>query len=393
MHFQLTSEQQLIQQTARDFARDVLAPNAALVDEHQGETQYLENLKALGELGFMTMLVDEQWGGSNTGAVSYAIAVTEIARICASTAVAMSINNLVSNLLMDSANDDQKTRYLVPMCHGEKPHAGFCLTESGAGSNPAQMRASAQKVEHNGQTGWSITGSKQWITNGSIADFYIVWARTDESASAGKGISCFIVDRNSSGLSIGPHENKMGQRGNPTNEVIMQDCFVPDENVIGTVDQGFRYAVGGLVGGRLGIAALALGVATEALDYAARYMMEREQFGKPIIRHQGLQWMLSESATDLEAARLLLYQAAWLKDNDLPFTKQASMAKLFCSDKGNEICYKALQMIGGYGFIKEYPLERYCRDIRITSIYEGTSEIQKLIIGRALIQELEEGTA
>ena len=389
MDFQLSEEQLLIQQTARDFARDVLAQNAVLVDQHKGEEAYIANLASLSELGFMGMLVDDAWGGSNVGALSYVLATAEIARVCASTAVAMSINNLVSNLLNDFADDAQKERYLRPLCTGAKPNAAFCLTESGAGSNPAQMQTSATPATQDDKSGWKITGTKQWITNGSIASFYIVWARTDNSASSGKGISCFIVDRDSAGLMLGPHADKMGQRGNPTNEVIMQDCFVPDENIIGEVHQGFKYALGGLVGGRLGVSALALGIAREALDYAARYMLQREQFGKPIIHHQGLQWMLAESTTDLEAAGLLLYQAAWLKDAGLPYTKQASMAKLYCSEKGNSICYQALQMLGGYGYVKEFPLERYARDIRITSIYEGTSEIQKLIIGRCLIEELQ----
>lgn len=388
MDFQLNEEQIIIQQTACDFARDKLADNAALVDDHRGEDAYVANLAALSELGFMGMLVDDKWGGSNAGAVSYVLAVAEIAGVCASTAVAMCINNLVSGLLAEFANDEQKTRYLRPLCLGEKANAAFCLTEAGAGSNPAQMRAHAKKAEVNGANGWVINGSKQWITNGGIADFYIVWARTDAAAEDGKDIGCFIVERNSAGVDVGAHDNKMGQRGNPTNEIVMQDCFVPDANVIGQPHQGFRYALGGLVGGRLGIAALAFGVARAALDYAARYMMQREQFGKPIIHHQGLQWILAESATELEAARLLLCQAAWLKDNNLPYTKQASMAKLYCADKGNDICYKALQMLGGYGYMRAFPLERYCRDVRITSIYEGTSEIQKLIIGRCLIQEL-----
>ena len=393
MDFQLSEEQQLIEQTAKDFAQDRLAENAAKLDEHQGDDVYIRNLAELSELGFMGMLADDNWGGSHVGALAYVLAVKEIARKCAATAAAMSINNLVTNLLNDFANDQQKEAYLRPLCLGEKANAGFCLTESSAGSNPAQMQALATPTTVDGRLGWSITGTKQWITNGSIADFYIVWARTDKDAKPGKGISCFIVDRCAPGLTLGPHENKMGQRGNPTNEVILQDCFVPEDNIIGEVHQGFKYAIGGLVGGRLGISALALGIATEALDYAGHYMLQREQFGKPIIHHQGLQWMLSEAATDLEAAKLLLYQAAWRKDHGLSYTKEASMAKLFCTDKGNHICYQALQMIGGYGYIKEFPLERHCRDIRITSIYEGTSEIQKLIIARCLIQELQAVTS
>ena len=388
MNFQLNEEQQLIQQTAREFARDVLAKNVVALDDGTGSEIYQQNLQSMSELGFMTMLAEERWGGSNVGALAYVLAVTEIGRICASTAVAMSINNLVSNLLNDFASDEQKEKYLQPLCAGSKSNAAFCLTESGAGSNPGQMRSAAVPDTQQGISGWRLTGTKQWITNGAISDFYLVWARTDANADNGKGISCFIVDRDSPGLSLGPNVAKMGQRGNPTNEVILEDCFVPASNIIGEVHQGFRYAIGGLVGGRLGIAALALGVASEALDFAAKYALEREQFGKKIIYHQGLQWQLAERYTELEAARLLLHQAAWLKDNQLPYTKQTSMAKLYCTDKGNQICYAALQMLGGYGYVQDFPLERYTRDIRITSIYEGTSEIQKLIIARELISEL-----
>ena len=390
MDFQLSEEQQLIQQTARDFARDVLAQNIAALDKHQGAEIYSQNLAALSELGFMGMLVDDKWGGSNVGSVAYVLAVTEIGRVCPSTAVAMSINNLISSLLNDFGSEQQKQRFLQPLCSGQMANASFALTESSAGSNPAQMQSSAKACSQDGVQGWRINGTKQWITNGAIADFFVVWARTDSAAGGGKGISCLIVERDNPGLSLGPNVEKMGQRGNPTNEVILQDCFVPESNIIGAVHQGFRYAIGGLVGGRLGVAALALGIASEALEFAGKYMLEREQSGKPIIHHQGLQWQLAESYTDLEAARLLLWQAAWRKDAGLPYTKQTSMAKLYCTDKGNAICYRALQMLGGYGYVTDFPMERFTRDIRITSIYEGTSEIQKLIIGRELIKELQE---
>ena len=390
MDLQLSDEQQLIQQTARDFAQNVLAGNVAALDKHEGAETYNQNLAELSELGFMGMLVAEDWGGSNVGAVAYVLAVTEIARVCPSTAVAMSINNLISSLLNDFGSERQRSEYLVPLCSGAKANAAFALTESSAGSNPAQMRTSARAATQGDEHGWELNGTKQWITNGAIADFFAVWARTDPAAGGGKGISCLLVDRTNPGLSLGPCVEKMGQRGNPTNEVILQDCFVPERNIVGEVHKGFRYAIGGLVGGRLGIAALALGVASAALDFAAKYMLEREQFGKPLVQHQGLQWRLAECYTELEAARLLLLQAAWCKDSNRPYTKQTSMAKLYCADKGNQICYAALQMLGGYGYVTDFPMERFTRDIRITSIYEGTSEIQKLIIARELIKELNE---
>ena len=390
MDLQFSEEQLLIQQTARDFARDVLAHNIAALDKHEGSDVYNQNLAALSELGFMGMLVDDKWDGSNVGSVAYVLAVTEIGRVCPSTAVAMSINNLISSLLNDFGSEQQKQRFLQPLCSGQMANASFALTESAAGSNPAQMQTSAKASNRDGVQGWEVNGTKQWITNGAIADFFVVWARTDPEAGGGKGISCLIVERDNPGLSLGPNVEKMGQRGNPTNEVILQDCFVPESNIIGAVHQGFRYAIGGLVGGRLGVAALALGIATEALEFAGKYMLEREQSGKAIIHHQGLQWQLAESYTELEAARLLLLQAAWRKDAGLPYTKQTSMAKLYCTDRGNAICYHALQMLGGYGYVSDFPMERFTRDIRITSIYEGTSEIQKLIIGRELVRELQE---
>ncbi len=387
MDFSYTNEQLLTQKTARDFANTELAANAKPLDNDKNAHIYNENIQKLSKLGFMGMLVDEEYHGSQAGTVAYTLAITEIARHCAATAVGVSINNLISSLLFTFGTEQQKEKYLKPLCLGEKLNAGFCLTESSAGSNPAQMKTSAQLIKKNNKQQWQLNGSKQWITNGNISDFYIVWARSDSEAEEGKGITCFIVDRDTEGLEVGPNEDKMGQRGNPTNTIFFNNCLIPQENIIGSVHEGYKYAIGGLVGGRLGIAALALGVASEALDFSTRYMLEREQGGKKIAYHQGLQWMLSDAWTDLEAGRLLLHQAAWLKDNDMPYTKQASMAKLYCSDKGNKICYNALQLTGGYGFTKDFPLERYCRDIRVTSIYEGTSEIQKLIISRCILQE------
>lgn len=388
MDFSFSEEQLLVQRTAREFAQGPLAANSAAADRHQGMDAYVANLRRLTELGFMSMLVDPEWGGAGADAVSYVLAVAEVGRECGSTGSAMSVNNLTASLLNQYASDEQKRRYLQPLCRGEKPIGSFCLTESGAGSNPAQMRATATPATRGNRPGWELNGTKQWITNAEIADFFVVWARSDPDPAA-KGISCFLVDRDSEGLSLGPHAEKMGQRGNHTNDVTMQDCFVPEENLVGEAHRGFRYALGGLAGGRLGIAALALGIAEGALDYASRYVLEREQFGKRLVDHQGLQWMLAECHTEIEGARLLLHKAAWLHDAGQPFAKLASMAKLQCTERGNQVCYKALQMLGGYGYMREFPLERAARDIRLTSIYEGTSEIQKLIIGRCLIEELE----
>ncbi|MBF2754495.1 MAG: acyl-CoA dehydrogenase family protein [Gammaproteobacteria bacterium AqS3] len=385
MDFALSEEQRLIQQSAREFSDRALAPHAAAFDRGENPEGYVENLRELTRLGFHGMMVAGEWGGSEVGALAYVLAVAEIGRGCASTGSAMSINNLVTSMLNQSAGDDQKARFLHPICTGEKPFAGFCLTESGAGSNPAEMRTAARPAVQNGQSGWVLNGAKQWISNAGIAETFLVWACSGEIGS--RQITCFIVEGGADGLSIGPHDEKMGQCASHTNEVVLEDCFVPDDHIVGELHEGLRLAFGSLDGGRLGIAALALGIAGAALDYATCYALEREQFGKKLAEHQGLQWMLADCHTELEAARLLLYRAAWLRDAGQPINKEASMAKLYCTEKGNEICHRALQILGGYGYMREFPLERHVRDIRLTSIYEGTSEIQRIVIARCLIEE------
>jgi butyryl-CoA dehydrogenase len=380
----LTEEQQMIQSTARQFAETELAPAAAALDEHEGRDTLLANLRQLAELGFMGLNIEAQYGGTEAGVIAFSTAITELARGCASTAVTVSVTNMVAEVIQAVGNEEQKTCYLPRICSGEYPAAGFCLTETGAGSDPAAMRA---RAERDGDE-WVLNGSKLYITSAEYAGCFVVWAVTDSQAPKGKGISCFIVDNGLPGISISKPEDKMGQRGSATNVVTFTDCRVPASALMGAEGQGYKVAVGELAGGRIGIGSLALGVGLAALDYARNYLGEREQFGSKIGNFQGLQWMLADRYTELEAARLLLMQAGWNKQRGLAFGTSASMAKLFASEKANEACYAALQMMGGAGYIREYPLERLARDVRITTIYEGTSEIQRVIIARDLLKEV-----
>jgi butyryl-CoA dehydrogenase len=281
-------------------------------------------------------------------------------------------------------NESQRSRYLPKLCSGDYAAGGFCLTESGAGSDPSAMRCSAEKTND----GWEINGAKQYITSAEFAGVFVVWAVTDKNASKGKGISCFLVEANNSGLSVSKAEKKMGQHGSTTNEVVFDKCLVNDAALLGELNKGFKIAVGELAGGRIGVGSLALGIGLAAIDYARAYTKERQQFGQAISNFQGLQWMLADTYTELEAAKLLLLQAAYLKDQGLPFGKAASMAKVFSTEAANKACYNALQLMGGAGYLSEYPLERYARDARITTIYEGTSEIQRVIIARELLSEI-----
>jgi alkylation response protein AidB-like acyl-CoA dehydrogenase len=384
MHLALTEEQQMIKDTARQFSDSELAPNAAALDEHEGRDVLLSNLKNLAELGFMGLNVEARYGGTDAGVVAFSAAITELARGCASTAVTVSVTNMVAEVIQAVGNEEQKSIYLPRICSGEYPAAGFCLTETGAGSDPAAMRTRAVRDGDE----WVLNGSKIYITSAEYAGCFVVWAVTDAEAPKGKGISCFIVDNGLPGIDISKPEDKMGQRGSATNVVNFTDCRIPASALMGKEGQGFKVAVGELAGGRIGVGSLALGIGLAALDYARDYTGEREQFDAKIGSFQGLQWMLADRYTELEAARLLLMQAAWNKEQGLEFGTSASMAKLFASEKANEACYSALQIMGGAGYIREYPLERMARDVRITSIYEGTSEIQRVIISRDLLKNL-----
>jgi len=383
MNFNLTEDQSAIQDMARKFAQTELAPVAGKLDCEGDRVLFLKNLKKLAELGFMGLSINGQYGGSETDSIVFSLVVTEIAKACASTATTLSVTNMVAEVIQSVASEEQKNKYLPKICSGDYAAGGFCLTEIAAGSDPSNMKTTAILEGDE----WVINGAKQFITSAEYAGIFVVWAVTDQSMPKGKGISCFLVEPEAPGLSISKAEKKMGQNASATNEVLFENCRVPQGALMGELNQGFKVAVGELAGGRIGIGSLALGVGLAAIDFARQYITERQQFGRPISSFQGVQWMMADTYTELEAARLLLMSAADKKSKGQPFSKEAAMAKLFASEKANKACYTALQLLGGYGYMKEFPLERYVRDVRITSIYEGTSEIQRIIIARELLRE------
>jgi alkylation response protein AidB-like acyl-CoA dehydrogenase len=295
----------------------------------------------------------------------------------------MSVTNMVAEVIQAIATRDQKQTWLPRLCNGDSAAGSFCLSEAGAGSDPAGMKTRAVRDGD----GWVLNGSKMWISSAEYAGVFVVWAVTDPELPRGKGISCFLVEAGSPGLSIGKAEEKMGQHASSTNSVIFEDCRIPGSALMGKLNDGYRIAVEELAGGRIGIGSLALGVGLAAMDYARAYSSERQQFGKAISSMQGPQWMLADAYTELEAARLLLMSAASLKERSQPFMKQAAMAKVYATEAANRACYTAIQLAGGIGYTRECPLERFARDVRVTSIYEGTSEIQRVIIARELLRE------
>lgn len=383
MHFQFTEEEELIRDTARKIAADRILSLAERIDRGEGRPDFLANLKLLAENGFMGLNVAAAYGGSEAGAVSFALAIEAIAQACASTAVTMSVTNMVAEVIQAVGNETQRRRYLPKLCDGTYAAGAFCLTEPGAGSDPAGM---ATKARRDGET-FILDGTKLYITSAEYAGVFVVWAVSDPRAPKGKGISCFLIEAGTPGLVIGKAETKMGQTGSATNIVHFENCRVPASAVMGRENDGFRIAVGELAGGRIGIAALSLGIARAAMEAAKAYVKERRQFGERIADFQGVQWMLADRETELEAARLLILQAAHLKDQRLPYGKAASMAKLYASEAAHRATDTAIQLFGGAGYIKDAPVERYARDARVTRIYEGTSEIQRLIIARDILRD------
>lgn len=383
MNLDLTEEQRLIQDMTREFAAAELAPVAAELDRGENQEMFHANLRKLAELGLMGLNVDEEYGGSEAGVVAFSIALTEIARACSSTAVTVSVNNMVNEVIQALGSKEQKKKYIQRICSGEYLAGAFALTEPGAGSDPAGMTTSAVRDGDE----WVLNGSKIFITSGNCAGVFVVWAVTDPTAPKGKGISLFLVEAGTEGLVIGKKEEKMGQNASATNEILFQNCRIPANALMGAENDGFRVAVTELAGGRIGIGSLALGVGMAAMDAATSYSLERKQFGQPISGFQAIQWKISDMYTALEASRLLLMNAAYKKEQGRSFAKEASMAKLFASEAANKACYEAMQILGGYGYTREYPIERYTRDARITTIYEGTSEIQRLIIAREILRE------
>jgi alkylation response protein AidB-like acyl-CoA dehydrogenase len=384
MNLDLTEEQRIIQDTARNFAKTELEPLAAKLDEHGDREAFLANLKKLAGLGLMGINVKADYGGSEAGVVAFSLAVTEIGKACASTGVTMSVNNMVCEVIQAIGSEEQKMKYIPRICSGEYYAGGFGLTETTAGSDPAGMRCSA--VQDGNE--WILNGNKLFITSGEYAGVFVVWAVTDKSAPKGKGISTFLVENGLKGFTVGRAEHKMGQHASITNELVFEDCRLPKDAIMGKPNDGFRTAVGELAGGRIGIGSLGLGIGQAAIEYAAKYALERRQFDQPISNFQAIQWMIAESYTELEAARLLLMNAAFQKENGRFFARQASMAKYYATEAAERACYNALQILGGYGYTKEFPIERFARDVRITSIYEGTNQIQRVIIARDILSSL-----
>jgi alkylation response protein AidB-like acyl-CoA dehydrogenase len=383
MNFDLTEEQKLIQDTARDFAIAELDPVAAELDSGGDKEIFYSNLRKLGELGFMGLNIRDEYGGSEAGVVAFSLAITELARACASTAVTVSVSNMVNEVIQALGSEEQKNKYISKICSAQYLAGAFALTEPGAGSDPSAMTATAVRDGNS----WILNGSKIFISSASFAGVFVVWAVTDSEAPKGKGISIFLVEPDVEGLTIGKPEKKMGQHASPTNELLFQDCRIPADALMGELNDGFRVAVTELAGGRIGIGSLGLGLGLAAMDYATKYALERSQFGKPISQFQATQWKIADRYTELEAARLLLLNAAYKKEQGRSFAKEASMAKVFATEAANRACYDAVQILGGYGYTRDFPVERYARDARIATIYEGTSEIQRLIISRSILQE------
>ncbi len=377
MNFKLSEEHEMIRKMVRDFARNEVAPSAAERDEE--ERFDMDIFKKMAELGLTGIPWPEEYGGIGSDYLAYVIAVEELSRVCASTGVTLSAHTSLAGWpVYKFGTEEQKQKYLRPMAEG-KSIGGYGLTEPSSGSDAGGMRTNAKKDGND----YILNGAKIFITNGGIADFYIVFAITDPEQKT-KGTTAFIVEKDFPGFSVGKKESKLGIRSSPTTEIIFEDCRVPAENILGEVGMGFKVAMMTLDGGRNGIAAQAVGIAQGALDAAVEYAKERKQFGKPIIDQQGIGFKLADMATSIEAARLLTYQAAWLESEGLPYGKESAMSKLFAGDAAMKVTTEAVQVFGGYGYTKDYPVERFMRDAKITQIYEGTQEIQRLVISRML---------
>jgi butyryl-CoA dehydrogenase len=378
MDFELTESQELFRQAARDIADREIAPGAAKTDELAAFPR--ETVAKLGELGFMGVMVPQEYGGAGADAVSYVLAVEEISRACASTGVIMSVNNsLYCAPVLRFGTEEQKRRFLVPVASG-RAQGCFCLSEPNAGTDAANQQTRARR---DGEA-YVLNGSKNFITNGLEADFAIMFAQLDP-AKGHKGITAFLVERGIPGFSVSKVEKKLGIRGSSCCQLLLEDVRVPAENRLGAEGEGFRVALGTLDGGRIGIASQAVGIARAAFDASLAYARERRQFGQPIAKFQAIQFMLADMATEIEAAHLLTLRAAALKDRGAKYSKEASMAKLYASETAMRATTKGIQVHGGYGYLKDFPVERYFRDAKVTEIYEGTSEAQRMVIAKALL--------
>ena len=379
MDFSFNEEQKMLRSTVRAFAAKELEPIAAQIDETM-EFPY-ESVRKMAELGLPGVIFPEEYGGSGGGAIEFCIVVEELARVCAATSLTYICVGLAGKPLFRFSNEDQRQRFVVPVARGEKLIC-FALTESGAGSDATAIQTTARR--QNG--GYVINGTKIFITNGGVADIAVVFATLDKSLRH-KGITAFIVEKGMPGFSVGKTEHKLGVRASSTAELIFEDCFVPEENRLDEEGEGFKVAIEAIDSSRVSVAAQALGIAQGAFDKALAYAKERQQFGQPIANHQAIQWMLADMATQIETARLLTYRAAYLDQHHLPSVKESCMAKVFAPQAAMFVTDKAIQIYGGYGYVKDYPLERYYRDARICRIYEGTDEMQRMTIARHLMQE------
>ncbi|MSP63015.1 MAG: acyl-CoA dehydrogenase [Myxococcales bacterium] len=384
MDLELTEEQRLVQETARTFAREEVLPRAAELD--RTHTHPKELVQRMAELGLMGVAVAEEWGGSGLDTLSYVLAMEEISRACASTGVIMSVNNsLVCDPLAKFGSDEQKSEFLRPLAAG-KLLGCFALSEPDAGSDAAAQKTTATRASPEGDGGWVIQGIKNWITNGPVADVCILFTMSDRTKGV-KGITAFILPMNTPGVRCGPPDRKMGIRASQSCQIFLDEVRLPDRLRLGEVGGGFQVAMATLDGGRIGIAAQALGIARAAFEDATAYALDRKTFGQPIAKHQAIQWKLADMATEIDAARLLTWRAATLKDQGVRFTAEAAMAKVFASEAANRAAKEAVQIFGGNGYVEDFPVERHYRDAKITEIYEGTSEIQRLVIASNLLKE------
>ncbi|HDR4513334.1 acyl-CoA dehydrogenase AcdA [Bacillus cereus group sp. MYBK226-2] len=377
MHFKLSEEHEMIRKMVRGFAKNEVAPTAAERDEEERFDRAI--FDQMAELGLTGIPWPEEYGGIGSDYLAYVIAIEELSRVCASTGVTLSAHTSLAGWpIFKFGTEEQKQTFLRPMAEGKKIGA-YGLTEPGSGSDAGGMKTIAKRDGDH----YVLNGSKIFITNGGIADIYVVFALTDPESKQ-RGTSAFIVESDTLGFSVGKKESKLGIRSSPTTEIMFEDCRIPVENLLGEEGQGFKIAMQTLDGGRNGIAAQAVGIAQGALDASVEYARERHQFGKPIAAQQGIGFKLADMATDVEAARLLTYQAAWLESEGLPYGKESAMSKVFAGDAAMKVTTEAVQVFGGYGYTKDYPVERYMRDAKITQIYEGTQEIQRLVISRML---------
>jgi alkylation response protein AidB-like acyl-CoA dehydrogenase len=375
MDLDLTETQELIVRTARDYAERVIRPVAAELDREERFPSDI--LKGLAELGLMGVNVPAALGGAEAGAVAYALAMMEISRACASTAVTMSVTNMVAEVIATFGTEEQKALYVPRITSGEYVAGAFALSEPEAGSDPGGMATRAERTAD----GWVLSGQKQWITSGAYAGVMVVWARTGGSGT--KGLSAFLVEGGTRGLKAGKPEEKLGIRASNTVPLTFEDCHIPASALLGSENGGFKIAMMALDGGRIGIGSQAIGIATAALEEAAEYAKQRRQFGAPIGDYQAIKWMLADSKMELEAAKMLVLRAADMKEKGRPFTRESAMGKVYASEAANRICYRCLQIHGGYGYVRDFAAERHYRDARVTTIYEGTSEIQRTVIARA----------